>query len=202
MKMSPEVALEKYESIKNFLYTSEELSDEQKEALKKLFNYLDNETPWLTSFSSTRFHNSFEQGNLQHSINVVNTAMGMLSYLNKTLPTPLKLTDVVLAALLHDVGKSYEYERKEPTPRQKQYGYPGSMGMNTSIPYMTHEDRSLWMVSQYYPYLSEEVWDAIANHNEPHLTNDTQFKRRPLGTLISYADYWACIYIDEPGESY
>lgn len=196
MKMPPELAIERYTKIKNFLQDSSELVDDQKAALKKLFDYLENETPWLTAFCSTRFHNSFEQGLLQHSINVVNTALAM----KKVLLPNYKDTDVIITALFHDAGKSFEYKRKPPTPRQQQYGYPGSMGMNEDVPYMTHEDRSLWMISQYYPYLTEEMWDAIANHNEPHLTNVTQFKHRPLGTLISYADYWVCLYIDEPGE--
>lgn len=196
MKLTQEQAIAKYESIKDFLRASDELTEDQKTALDNLFIYLDTETPWLTAFCSTRFHNSFEGGCLQHSINVVNTAMR----LHKALAPELKVTDVIITALLHDAGKAFEYKRKDPTPRQQQYGYPGSMGLNEDIPYMTHEDRSLFLISKHYPYLTEEMWDAIANHNEPHLTNVTQFKKRPLGTLISYADYWACLYIDEPGE--
>ncbi len=196
MRLSKEVGLEKYEHIKSFLYDSEELSTDAKTALKSLFEYLENETEWLTAYASTRFHNSFEQGLLQHSINVVNVALS----LKRSLLPKYKDTDVVIAALLHDVGKVFEYKQKEPTPRQVQYGYPGSMGMNEDVPYMTHEDRSLFIISKYYPYLTEEMWDAISNHNEPYLTNVACFAYRPLGTLIGNADYWACMYIDEPGE--
>ena len=197
-RMGKEVALGKYEGIKQFLYESEELSEIQKVDLHKLFDYLENETGWLTAPASTRYHNSFEVGLIEHSINVVNT--GLL--IKRAIAPDMSDTPIVLTGILHDCGKSNMYKRKEPTARQKQYGYPGSMGINEDIPYMEHEDRGLYMITKYYPHLTEEEYCAIAQHNEPWLTNTCQFKRNRLMTILQNADYWACLYLDEPGESY
>lgn len=185
-----------YNKVKTYLLEKEDVSVEKREALQKFFEYLENETPWLEQFASTRFHCSYEGGLIEHSINVVNTARAI----RPVLYPELDEWEVILTAFFHDVGKSFEYARKEPTPRQREFGYPGSMGMNESVPYMTHEDRSLWMITKYYPYLTEDMFCAIAMHNEPHLTNVSQFKKSRMMHCIQTADYYACLYLDMPGD--
>lgn len=199
-KRSLEELKNSYDKVKSFICNHEELdkSPERKQAVLNLFNYLENETPWLSQFASTRFHCSYEGGLIEHSINVVNAARA----LRNSLYSDLNEWEVVFTAFLHDCGKAFEYARKPQTERQKQFGYPGSMGINTDVPYMTHEDRGLWMITRYYPYLTESMYCAIAMHNEPHLTNVSQFKLNRMMTLIQTADYYACLYMDAPGESY
>lgn len=198
MRFTSEERMHKYNAIKQYLYDSEEFSNDQKDALRKLFDYLENETEWLTAYCSTRFHNSYEGGLIDHSINVSNAILKIKRALYPNLSEP----ELVLIGLLHDCGKYNSYKRKEPTERQRQYGYPGSMSTNNDVPYMGHEDRSLWIITKFYPYLTEEMFTAIALHNEPWLTNTCQFKNCPMATCLQTADYHCCLYVDEPGESY
>ncbi len=188
-----------YNKVKSFIFDSEYMqNDEQKSnALRSLFNYLETETPWLTAFCSTAYHNSYEGGLLDHSINVANTALRLA----RVLAPDLNEVEIVITALLHDCGKCDMYKRKPATERQKQYGYPGSMGVDTDTPYMEHEDKSLWIITKFYPYLTEEMFCAIAQHNEPWLTSTSQFRHNKLMTLIQNADYWCCMYVDEPGSA-
>lgn len=197
-KRSKEELEQSYERVKTFLITHDDIDEARKSSLIELFEYLEKETPWLEQFASTRFHASYEGGLIEHSINVVNAARA----LRAALYTDLNEWEVVFCAFFHDCGKSFEYARKPQTPRQKEFGYPGSMGMNTDVPYMTHEDRSLWMITKFYPYLTEDMFCAIAMHNEPHLTNVGQFKLSRMMHIIQTADYYACLYMDQPGESY
>ena len=193
-----EQRLEAYNNVKSFIFNSDYFVDkpEQSEALHQLFDYLENETQWLTAYCSTAYHNSYEGGLLDHSINVVNTSLKLA----RTLAPELNEVEAVITALLHDCGKSDMYKRKPATERQKQFGYPGSMAVDTDIPYMEHEDRSLWMITKFYPYLTEEMFCAISQHNEPWLTNTCQFKHNKLMTITQYSDYWCCLYVDEPGK--
>ena len=196
MKRLPrEQVLEKYNKIKEFLNASDELSVEQKEDLAALLAHLENNTGWLTAPCSTRYHASYEGGLLEHSLNCVNTILKI----KRVLAPDIKDTSAVIVGLLHDVGKYCAYTQKEPTERQQQFGYPGSITMNKSVPHMNHEDRSLWMISKFYD-LSEEEFASIAFHNVFFRSDDnTFFDAGKLTGLLAMADYWACVFIDEPG---
>ena len=50
-----------------------------------------------------------------------------------------------------------------------------------------------------YIDLTEEEFSAIFLHNEPWLTNTCQFQHCPLSTVIQYADYWSCMYLEDRG---
>lgn len=190
--------LASYEKIKAFILESATFTDNvpKQEAFKALCKYLEEETEWLTAFCSTRFHNSYEGGLLDHSISVANYVLKLV----RTLAPEIDEGEAVFCGLFHDCGKYCQYKRKPATARQQQYGYPGSMSTNEDVPYMEHEDRSLWVITKYFPYLTEEMFCAIAQHNEPWLSNTCQFKKSKLMTILQNSDYWCCQYVDEPGE--
>lgn len=198
MKRTEEQRMESYNKIKQFILDSATFVDnaEKREAFKALCHYLENETEWLTAYCSTRFHNSYEGGLLDHSIDVANR---MLKFI-RTFAPDIDEGEAVFCGLFHDCGKYCQYKRKPATPRQIQYGYEGSMSVNDAVPYMEHEDRSLWVITRFYPYLTEEMFCAIAQHNEPWLTNTCQFKHNRLMTALQFCDYWTCLYVDTPGE--
>lgn len=190
-----EKVLESWGKIKEFLFASDDLSDTQKENLRTLIEHLENDTEFLTAYCSTHYHCSYEGGLLEHTIHVCNTIMRV----KRVLAPEYSDAQVVLVALFHDIGKYCQYARKEPTEKQKKYGYPGSMGINTQCAYMNHEDRSLWFVSQYYQ-LSEEEYAAIAFHNYLFRSDDSAyFNCSKLAWLLAIADGWACTFLDEPG---
>lgn len=192
--------LASYNKIKEFLNNSEELTAEQKTDLGSLFEYLETKTEWLTAFCSTRFHCSYEGGVLEHSVNAANAMRKQC----KAFFPQLKEVDCIIAALLHDCGKAGNeeggyYKQGEPTPKQKQYGYPGSMTTNKDIPFMRHAHRSLWLISKFYK-LTEEQTTAIALHDE-WFTKDHNdfFNYTPMTDCLAWADMYACKYMDEPG---
>lgn len=192
MKHSKESILSAYKKIKTLLFEAKDFTPERKEGLKKLFQYLEEETDWLKAPCSTRYHCSYEGGLLEHSVNVASVARK----LHRVLMPEYSEASVIMVAILHDCGKYCQYHQKEPTPAQKQWGYPGSYVTRTDIPYMGHEDRSAWIVSKFVD-LTEEEFSAIVLHNEPWLTNTCQFQHCPLSTLLQTADYWCCMYVED-----
>jgi len=196
MKLSKEEVLLKYDKIKAFLNASEELTGQQKEDLATLFEHLETQTGWLTAPCSTRFHCSYEGGLLEHSLNVVNTVLKI----KRTLAPDITDASAIIVGLLHDAGKYCHYIRKEATARQQQFGYPGSITVNKNVPYMNHEDRSLWVISKFYD-LTEEEFSAIALHNVFFRTDDNSFfDAGKLTGLLAMADFWSCVWVDTPGE--
>lgn len=193
MKHSREEILNAYEKIKNMLQEAEDFSDSRKEGLRNLFTYLEEETEWMTAPCSTRYHCSYKGGLLEHSVNVASLALKM----QRVLMPKYSAASVVMVAILHDCGKHCQYYQQEPTPKQVQYGYEGSWRTRLDIPYMGHEDRSAWLVTQYIPDITEEEFSAIVLHNEPWLTSTCQFQNCPLATLIQNCDYWCCMYIED-----
>ena len=193
MKHSKDTVMSAYHKVKDILLNSADFSEKRKAGLSKLFEYLDNETQWLKAPASTRYHCSNEGGLLEHSINVASQARKAYKpWLPDYSP------DVItLVALLHDIGKHCEYIQNPPTPAQKQYGYPGSYVLDTTIKWMPHEDRSAYLATKYIPDLTEEEFAAITLHNEPHLTNVSQFKNCPLATYVAMCDYWCCNYVED-----
>lgn len=181
---------QRYEKVKEFLYAAEDFDEDRKEGLKNLFEYLE-KLEWDQAYCSTRYHGNYEGGLLDHSINVAN----LMLKLHNTLCPDLSAASAVLVGLLHDCGKVRMYYRQPATPRQEQFGYLGTIVVDAEQPYYAHEQKSLQIISRFIKLTTEE-WTAIATHNEPWLTNTCQFQRAPLMTLLQYADYWACLYMD------
>lgn len=187
--------LERYEKIKSYLLEYDLEDKEKQEGLKNLLAYLENETEFLDAPASTVYHCSYPSGLLEHSCNVANVALK----LQKVFKTNFSDWSIVMVALLHDCGKHCQYFQKEPTPKQKQYGYPGNFGFNLQVPYMNHEDRSLMIISRFMN-LTEEEYAAIAFHNYLFRTDDPSFFRASeLAWILAMADGYCTSFIDTPG---
>lgn len=187
---------QRYEKVKAYLL--EKCPEEEKyrkDGLEKLLSYLETTTTFLDAPASTVYHCSYKSGLVEHSVNVANMALK----LNRTLKTKFSDWQVTLVALLHDCGKHCQYYQKEPTPKQKQYGYPGNFGYNLDIPYMNHEDRSLYIISQFIT-LTEEEYAAIAFHNYLFRSDDPSFfNASQLAWILAMADGYCTAFIDTPG---
>lgn len=194
-RASHENVLESFDKIIQFLLNSKDFTDDEKERIQAMVIGL-KECGFLTAPCSTLYHCSYEGGLVEHTVHVCNTIM----LVSKVLAPELSPARLVLTALCHDIGKYCMYYRAEPTERQKQYGYPGNFAVNPDIPYMNHEDRSLWFIAKYGINLTEEEWAAIAFHNVLFRTDDRAFfKVSKIAWLLAIADGWATTFIDEPG---
>ncbi len=187
---------ERYENLKNKVI-------KRREEFIRLMDFVENETSYLTSPASTRFHLSKEEGLLEHSVNV---AENMLKLKNALAP---KIDDesCIITALIHDLGKagmpgSPMYIPNEPTPRQKQYGYGPSIPyrINDSLIYMSVPLRSLYLAMPYIK-LSESETQAIMYHDGQYIDDNKSVatKETPLLLLLQYADTWSTFVTEKKG---
>jgi hypothetical protein len=162
----------------------------RKQAIDAFTSYLENETSWLTSPASTRFHLSCEKGLLMHSVGV---AYQLLTLKGALLPT-VSDESAVICGLFHDVGKTGEPGR----PLYLRGDFEG-WRYNPEVTAMALGVRSLYIVARHIP-LSEDEAQAICCHDGQYVPENeaTAHREAPLTLLLHYADYWqAHIYEDD-----
>jgi len=153
-------------------------------------SFLEEKTSWLTAPASTRFHNSFEQGLLRHSVLVAE----LLLKLKALLSPDISNESCVIVGLFHDVGKvglpgkPLYLPNIEKIPNRGERKYI----VNPNLVYLGLGVRSLLLVSKFIP-LSEEEAQAIAYHDGQYIEENKHIAHReePLTLLLSYADNWA-----------
>ena len=177
------------------------LVSERKEEFTKLMEFVENETAYMTSPASARYHLCAERGLLEHSINVAETLIKL-----KTILAP-QISDesCVIVALLHDLGKAGmpgnpQYLVNSPTPKQKQYGYPASIPyrFNNELIYMSVPLRTLHLVLPRLT-ISEEETQAIMYHDGQYVDDNKSVATREekLTLLLQYADNWSSFAIEK-----
>jgi hypothetical protein len=73
----------------------------RKESFERFITLLENETTWLTSPASTRYHLAEERGLLKHSVGVAETLLKFREFLAPTISEE----SCIIVGLFHDVGK-------------------------------------------------------------------------------------------------
>ncbi|MCL2487079.1 MAG: HD domain-containing protein [Oscillospiraceae bacterium] len=173
---------------------------DRKDCFDRLITCIEKETAWLTAPASTRFHLCREGGLLEHSINVAET----LLKLKALLAPEISDESCVIVGLLHDLGKAGvpgtpQYLINEPTPRQKQYGYPATYPyrFNTDLTYLSVPARSLYLILPYIP-LTEAETQAILYHDGQYVEDNRSVaaKEERLTLLLQYADNWSGFAIE------
>lgn len=179
---------ERYEALKSRVI-------KRKEEFDKLIAFMENETDYLNSPASTRFHLCRPQGLLEHSVNVCEN---MLRIKNAIAPE-IDDESCIITALIHDLGKagmpgSPQYIANEPTARQKQYGYGPSVPyrMNDNLTYLSVPLRSLYLALPYIKLTESEV-QAVMYHDGQYVDDNKSVatKETPLLLLLQYADTWS-----------
>lgn len=167
----------------------------RREDFLRLIDFMENETDYLNSPASTRFHLCRPQGLLEHSVNVCET---MLKIKNSIAPD-IDDESCIITALIHDLGKagmpgSPQYIANEPTARQKQYGYGPSVPyrMNDNLTYLSVPLRSLYLAMPYIKLTESEV-QAVMYHDGQYVDDNKSVatKETPLLLLLQYADTWS-----------
>lgn len=160
-----------------------------------LCDFVENETDYMNSPASTRFHLCRNQGLLEHSVNV---AENMLK-LRDAIAPEIDEESCIITALIHDLGKAGmpgnpQYIANEPTAKQKQYGYGPSVPyrMNDSLIYLSVPLRSLYLALPLIT-LSESEVQAIMYHDGQYVDDNKSVatKETPLLLLLQYADTWS-----------
>ena len=187
---------EKYDYLKSLVQS------DRREPFLKLLDYAEKNLGYKEAPCSTKYHLSRKGGLFEHSVSV---AMTMVK-IKRALTSSITDEQCIIVALLHDLGKcgiegKPNYIMKEPTPKQVQYGYPGSIVYNEDLLFMEHEDRTLYLIHKLHDItgftLTEEEWAAIKYHNEPWNGQHTAFRKNMLMTLLQNADYFSCVYLED-----
>jgi hypothetical protein len=129
----------------------------------RFVSFLEEETSWLSSPASTRYHMNVEGGLLIHSVGVAETAL-RLRYL---LAPDLSEESVVITALFHDVGKVGGSRKPFYLPNDNLWEVRNrgiTYKVNPEILAMNSAVRGLCLVSRFIT-LSEEEAQAIVAHD-------------------------------------
>ena len=176
----------------------------KREGADKLLDYLTNRCDFFTAPASTRYHNCFEGGLAQHSLNVYDC---LVQYLARERVKDLyKLSyseeTVAVAALLHDVCKVDTYVRdfRNVKNEQGQWERVPTYRMEDKLPY-GHGEKSVYMISGFMRLTREEAM-AIRWHMGFSGTEDNNLVGRALGAYplafaLSTADMEATYFLEE-----
>lgn len=186
--------LERYELLKSKVI-------ERKEEFEQLMSFVENETAYMTTPASTKYHLCRERGLLEHSINVAETMLK----LRAVLAPHISEESCVIVALMHDLGKAGvpgvpQYLVNEPSEKQKAAGYPASAPyrFNKDLTYLSVPVRSLYLCGARFP-LTEEEAQAIVYHDGQYVDDNRSVatKETPLTLLLQYADNWSGFVIEK-----
>lgn len=160
-------------------------------------------TTFFDDPASHKYHLARPHGLVEHTCNVMESAQKIRQALAPEIPA----WKVGIAACCHDLGKAYpgygRYILREPTPRQKQYGFkpdpPYSFERDKSLPYFDHEDMSVIMLLRYIPRIPNDVVQAVLTHNGPYVGHNENYKMKQtdLALIIHWGDCWSGAIIEE-----
>lgn len=167
---------------------------QRKPQVQKFIDLLHNETTWLTSPASTKYHLNIEGGLLQHSVGVAET----LLHIKDTLAPHISDESSIIVGLFHDVGKVGMPGKPYYIPEVKDGVATGKYSTNQELVSMGLALRSLYLVSQYVP-LSDQEAQAIAYHDGMYVPEGRSVSHReePLLLLLHWADMWTAKMIEE-----
>ncbi len=155
-----------------------DLVERRGKEVSDFIRFLEEETSWLTSPASTRFHNDFEGGLLKHSISVAETLIKVKGILAPAIDNE----SCVIVGLFHDVGKVGFPGKPFYLPNPDKEGGRKSGRryiVNPEVVSMGLAVRSLFLVSQYIP-LTEEEAQAITYHDGQYIEENKVIAHREM----------------------
>jgi hypothetical protein len=169
----------------------------RKQPFGEFIRFLEEETSWLESPASTRFHLCEPAGLLKHSVGVAETLLKFRA----ALAPEISEESCVIVGLLHDAGKvgmpgkplylsnENEWERKNRGIMYRWNPEVTSMGLAV---------RSLYLVAKYLP-LSDAEAQAICYHDGQYVAENEPVAQseEPLTLLAHWADYWTAHIYEE-----
>lgn len=175
----------------------------KRDGAKEFLDYLcSNKSDFFTAPASTRFHGSYPEGLVEHSINVYHC---LKDYLSRNRVKDMYGMDyddetIALVALLHDVCKinvyKTSYRNKKVNGEWQQVPY---YEFEDEMPY-GHGEKSVYMISPFMKLTREEAF-AIRYHmgfsnEDPARNVGYTFEHFPLAFALSTADMEATYFVD------
>ncbi len=175
----------------------------KRENMEQMIAWMD-ENGFFTAPCSGNYHLAYEGGLAEHSLNVMEQALVLADTLDQEKELFGK-ESVIIAALLHDLGKTGQFGKPNYTPNMlkgratkanpnpEPYQSPKKPFVtNPDLLYVDHEIRSIQIASQFIELTEDESF-AILNHNGMYsnLRYAYSGKETPLSLVIHWADMWA-----------
>jgi len=161
----------------------------QIKGIELLFEHMDYQG-FFSAPCSGKHHLSKEGGLAEHSLNVFKTAVAF----DQDLGADIDYTDLVIACLLHDLGKMGDRDKPNYVPNVLKSGKVSEAEpykTNKDLLYVPHEVRSI-AIAERYIELTEEQEFAILYHNGLYgdFKYTIQGKETPLYMILHFADMW------------
>ena len=180
----------------------------KRDGADKLLDFLENKSDFFTAPASTRFHNAFEGGLLNHSLNVYKCLCAYME--RERVKNDYKLTasaeTIAIVALLHDLCKVNFYKvgyRNAKNEQTGQWEKVPRYEINDTLPY-GHGEKSVYMLSGFIRLTREEAmairWHMGFSGQEDANTVGRAFEMFPLAFALSVADMEASYFLESNNE--
>jgi hypothetical protein len=130
-----------------------------REGISNLVKWLDNDTDFFTAPSSVNHHGNYEEGLLQHSVNVLEFALHNFNMLVKKKPEYEYLREsLIISALFHDVCKTNQYKITEKWTKDANNKWISYRGYEVDDKFpLGHGEKSIFLVSKFIKLTEEEA---------------------------------------------
>ena len=189
------------DSIKNRYEALKMLVVERQKQFDTLMAFMEDETTWMTSPASTKYHLCIEGGLLEHSVNVAETMLKIRA----VLAPEISEESCVIVSLIHDLGKvgmpgNPQYLKNETTENQHKSGHKPDppYRFNKDLTYLSVPVRSLYLASKHVELTEQEV-QAIVYHDGQYVDDNRSVAthEEPLTLLLQYADSWSGFVVEK-----
>lgn len=174
-----------------------------REGIKELVSWLENETDFFTAPASCNNHGNYDGGLLDHTINVLEFALTNFNFLVRKNPENEKLKEsVIITALCHDVCKTNQYLKEEKWTKDSNNKWKSYLGYSIDDKFpLGHGEKSVYLVSKFIKLTDDEAL-AVRFHMGPYevgtvipgmiqTSYNKVFEICPLAVLIHSADIMA-----------
>lgn len=150
-------------------------------------------TDFFTAPASTRFHEAYHGGLLEHSLNVYR----ILYQLNARLSLRIEINSVLITALFHDLCKVNFYEQNTRNVNVNgRWTTATYYTVNEREQYGGHGSKSVFLIQQFMPLSLEEA--AAINCHMGVINNDYSvfecYRKNPLAFALHTADMMSTCY--------
>ena len=149
------------------------LRSTERDGVENLIDYLENKSDFFTAPAASKFHNNFEGGLCEHSLNVYRNFTGLLQMKN----VELDEKSIIITSLLHDLCKCNYYLKEERNRKVDGVWETYTQWTTNKSPALPlpHASRSIKMIKSYIPLkFIEEL--TIFYHMGPYGGEDYEYR--------------------------